>query len=152
MLCCCSGVKSKGIHLTEIIIKLWVINGQNFVDVSIFEVELRYWMHLRLGSNKIKHNFSCASRWDTTRRKRSHSADANRRGGWDDGATRVLRTGRQCPSHAGLVTCRRAPNRLQSRWRCADALQHPAVVCRAIRVYCSDAGGRSCNWNGDSDR
>ena len=34
-------LKLKGIHLTEIILKVWVINGQNVVDVSICEVELR---------------------------------------------------------------------------------------------------------------
>ena len=34
-------LKHRGIHLTEIILKVWVINGQNVVDVSICEVELR---------------------------------------------------------------------------------------------------------------
>ena len=34
-------LKLRGIHLTEIILKVWVINGQNVVDVSICEVELR---------------------------------------------------------------------------------------------------------------
>ena len=34
-------LKLRGIHLNEIILKVWVINGQNVVDVSICEVELR---------------------------------------------------------------------------------------------------------------
>ena len=34
-------LKLRGIHLTEIILKVWVINRQNVVDVSICEVELR---------------------------------------------------------------------------------------------------------------
>ena len=34
-------LKLRGIHLTKIILKVWVINGQNVVDVSICEVELR---------------------------------------------------------------------------------------------------------------
>ena len=34
-------LKLRGIHLTEIILKVWVINGQNVVDVSLCEVELR---------------------------------------------------------------------------------------------------------------
>ena len=33
-------LKLRGIHLTETILKVWVINGQNVVDVSICEVEL----------------------------------------------------------------------------------------------------------------
>ena len=32
---------SVGIHLTDIILKVWVINGQYVIDVSICEVELR---------------------------------------------------------------------------------------------------------------
>ena len=35
-------LKLRGIHLTEIILKVWVINGQNVVDVSICEIELRW--------------------------------------------------------------------------------------------------------------
>ena len=34
-------LKLRGIHLTEIILKVRVINGQNVVEVSICEVELR---------------------------------------------------------------------------------------------------------------
>ena len=34
-------LKLRGIQLTDIISKVWVINGQNVVDVSICEVELR---------------------------------------------------------------------------------------------------------------
>ena len=34
-------LKFRGIHLTEVILKVLVINGQNVVDVSICEVELR---------------------------------------------------------------------------------------------------------------
>ena len=34
-------LKQRGIHLTEIILKVWVINGQNVVNVSICEIELR---------------------------------------------------------------------------------------------------------------
>ena len=34
-------LKLRGIHLTEIILKVLVINGQNVVDASICEVELR---------------------------------------------------------------------------------------------------------------
>ena len=34
-------LKLRRIHLTEIILKVWVMNGQNVVDVSICEVELR---------------------------------------------------------------------------------------------------------------
>ena len=35
-------LKLRGIHMTEIILKVWVINEQNVVDVSICEIELRY--------------------------------------------------------------------------------------------------------------
>ena len=38
---CVFDLKLRGIHLTEIILKVWVINGQNVVNVSICEVELR---------------------------------------------------------------------------------------------------------------
>ena len=38
---CVFDLKLRGIHLTEIIIKVWVNNGQNVVDVSICKVELR---------------------------------------------------------------------------------------------------------------
>ena len=38
---CVFDLKLRGIHLTEIILKVWVINGQNVVDLSICEVELR---------------------------------------------------------------------------------------------------------------
>ena len=34
-------LKLRGIHLTEIILKVWVINEQNVFDLSICEVELR---------------------------------------------------------------------------------------------------------------
>ena len=34
-------LKLSGIHLTEIILKVWVMNGQNVVDVSMCEVEPR---------------------------------------------------------------------------------------------------------------
>ena len=34
-------LKLRGVHLTEIILKVWVINGKKVVDVSINEVELR---------------------------------------------------------------------------------------------------------------
>ena len=38
---CVFDLKLRGIHLTEIFLKVWVINGLNIVDVSICEVELR---------------------------------------------------------------------------------------------------------------
>ena len=34
--------KLRGIHLTEIILKVWVLNGQYVIDESICKVELRY--------------------------------------------------------------------------------------------------------------
>ena len=34
-------LKFRGIHLTEIILKVWVINGQYVINVSICEVDLR---------------------------------------------------------------------------------------------------------------
>ena len=34
-------LKLRGIHLTEIILNVWVINGQYVVNVSLCEVELR---------------------------------------------------------------------------------------------------------------
>ena len=34
-------LKLRDIHLTEIILKVWVINGQNVIDLSICEDELR---------------------------------------------------------------------------------------------------------------
>ena len=43
----CSKLKSpetkqlRGIHLTKTVLKVWLINGQNVIDVSISEVELR---------------------------------------------------------------------------------------------------------------
>ena len=33
-------LKLRGMHMTEIILKVWVFNGQNVVDVSICEVGL----------------------------------------------------------------------------------------------------------------
>ena len=33
--------QAQGVHLTEIILKVWVINGQNVVDLYICEFELR---------------------------------------------------------------------------------------------------------------
>ena len=40
---CVFDLKLRGMHLTEMIHKVWVINGQNVVGVSTCEVELRYW-------------------------------------------------------------------------------------------------------------
>ena len=37
-------LKLSGIHLTEIILKVRVINGQYLIDISICEVELRCYM------------------------------------------------------------------------------------------------------------
>ena len=45
-------LKLRGIHLTEIIFKVWVINGQNFVDVSICEVELNQKVYYLLLNQK----------------------------------------------------------------------------------------------------
>ena len=41
-LCRVFDLKLRGIHLNELILKVSVINGQNVVDVSICEDELRF--------------------------------------------------------------------------------------------------------------
>ena len=40
-LCCVCDLKLRGVRLTEIILKVWVINGQYVLDISICEVELK---------------------------------------------------------------------------------------------------------------